>query len=119
MIYYKLLIYMNTDILGHVILGGTMIGTMAYLFGTIGYKWTGFVYGAIPLIYIYLYIIAGNRKNRIDFGKSSLFSVFSWIVFVIVSILCSDMHIIQNMAISLGAFSLVLYIQYRFYKHLL
>jgi hypothetical protein len=110
---------MKMDILGHVALGGSLIGLMAYLFDKIGYKWTGFVYGAIPLIYIYLYIISGNSKNRRDFSISSLFSVFSWIVFVIVSILCSKLHIIENMAISLGVFSIVLYIQYKYAKQLL
>ena len=103
----------------HVVMGGTIIGVMVYLFDKIGYKWTGFVYGALPLTYIYLYVVAGNAKNRKNFGKSSLFSVFSWIVFVIVSTLCSNMPLMENMAISLGALSLTLYIQYKYAKHLL
>lgn len=110
----------------HFVLGGLLIATINWLLKRYGSLWAGFIYGAIPLTYIYLYVVAGMSapdrgpaaEQRTSFARASLYTVVSWIVFVgatfVVGRWC---HPALTLLVALIAFLFVIVAQWRGAKY--
>lgn len=107
----------------HFTLGGTLVATINWLMNQYGSRWAGFVYGAIPLTYIYLYVVAaysatddtlptGRRNN---FARASLYTVVSWIAFVATTyVVGQTCNLMTTLVIAFVVFFIVVMLQWRF-----
>ena len=98
----------------NLFISGFIIATINSIMDYFDHSLAGFVYGAIPVTYIYLYFLANkNTNSKSDFAKAAMYSVIAWIVFVLFTYLLAYKNIYKTLFISLIAFSITIYIQYK------
>jgi hypothetical protein len=98
------------------ILGGLIIATVRSAINNYSGAWGGFVYGAIPVTYIYLYLSTAldeDLMTRKTFAKTTAYSVLSWIVFVLVTYWCADWGTVPALIAAVIVFAFSLYVQYK------
>lgn len=94
-------------------LGAFVLAACSTVIRFVSPKWGGFIYGAIPVSYIYLFVLSGDIKSREIFAKNTLYSVISWIVFVFLTLRLVMRPILDNIIISLIVAGLFLFFQYK------
>ena len=107
---------LEDSFIANFVLGGFIIAFVKQVTTTVNDDWGGFVYGAIPITYIYLYIaVAGKTsESKKSFAKSTLYSVLSWIVFVLVTYLFANLGTTYSLLLALFVFILSLWVQYKY-----
>ena len=99
----------------NLLLSGFVIATINSIMDYFNHSRAGFIYGAIPVTYIYLYFLANkNTDSKSAFAKATIYSIIAWIVFVLFTYLLADKNIFITIFIALIAFSITIYIQYQY-----
>lgn len=91
-----------------------VIGFISSLMHNYSGKIAGFVYGSLPLTYIYLYSLSAKYNKRKEFSINSLYSAFSWGVFVYITYLTSHISLVESLGVSFIFYIIILYLQYKF-----
>lgn len=107
---------MSEYFMQNFVIGGSIIGILSVIIKFYSSKFAGFVYGAFPLTFIYLLVIAHHNGTREIFSKNTLYGILPWIIFVFLIWKTSYMKFSHSLLLSLVLFALIVYTQYQFMK---
>ena len=92
----------------HFLTGGLTIAALQTIMSNHGGHLAGFIYGSLPITYIYLYILgsAFGTQYRKNFAKASLYTVIAWCVFVLMTYIFANLPVGNTLIISFVIFYL-------------